>query len=467
MVSLLSQIASRIDGPFNASTVKMDPPSPFAPTASSIRVNVFRFISLVLSLTTVLVGIVSLQWLREHQVYSDLSPREKYAVYNMRADGLKKWHVDTIFTSLPLLLRSALVLFLGGIIDFLHAIGYWAVTIPVAIAISFTLIFLIATTVLPCLQVLLLGIHFSPKSGKSPKPIDPPSQCPYKSPQSQAIRTIFRSTSSIYRIHIYPRLRSFLHRVKHYAKHSLNETPGPLYPAYSFDAFTQYLDDASQTAWQVEYDIVWLSIRDTYMRRSLNRALDPYYRLGLQNDDITPIHDIVAGLLSQNVQKSSAISAYYCFDEISLMFDDCCWYRQGVYLHDLVSNGLGLSYGICLSEFLCMAASGWFPPEGELYISLLRQQNIFLFLRNHGYCSQVPSLARHRFELNIRMMRYFQEENGFRTTVLGDQKIANCLNIMHDYFLIFQCSCYGRRRPFRYVVLIDVVSNRSLTMTHS
>lgn len=62
IVNLLSQIASRINGPLNASTATLGPPapSPFVPAASAIRVNVFWFISLVLSLATVLIGIISL-----------------------------------------------------------------------------------------------------------------------------------------------------------------------------------------------------------------------------------------------------------------------------------------------------------------------------------------------------------------------------------------------------------------------
>lgn len=49
----------------------------------------------------------------------------------MQADGLETWHIDKIFTLLPLLLQSALVLFLGGVIDFLYVIGHWTMVIPV------------------------------------------------------------------------------------------------------------------------------------------------------------------------------------------------------------------------------------------------------------------------------------------------------------------------------------------------
>lgn len=127
IINLLSHIATRLDGPSMNSTSTVISPvaQSFSPTPSSIRVNIFWFTSLVLSLTTVLVGIIALQWLREHQSYStNFKSQEKYALCIMRANGIDNWHVSTIFTYLPLFLQGALVLFLGGIIDFLHAIGH-------------------------------------------------------------------------------------------------------------------------------------------------------------------------------------------------------------------------------------------------------------------------------------------------------------------------------------------------------
>ncbi|KDR68545.1 hypothetical protein GALMADRAFT_24146, partial [Galerina marginata CBS 339.88] len=107
IISLLSVIANRLDNttatiptPILLSSIGSG--SSFSPTTSSIRINNFWFISLVLSLATVLVGIISLQWIREHQNYPNLPPRECFALFNMRADGLKRWHVPKIFTALPL-----------------------------------------------------------------------------------------------------------------------------------------------------------------------------------------------------------------------------------------------------------------------------------------------------------------------------------------------------------------------------
>ncbi|KDR70460.1 hypothetical protein GALMADRAFT_76084, partial [Galerina marginata CBS 339.88] len=66
MIALLTRIAISLDNPLNGTSL-----TPIntvlhqkSPPASSIRINMFWFISLVLSLTTVLIGIVSLQWLR-------------------------------------------------------------------------------------------------------------------------------------------------------------------------------------------------------------------------------------------------------------------------------------------------------------------------------------------------------------------------------------------------------------------
>ncbi|KAF8898110.1 hypothetical protein CPB84DRAFT_1633457, partial [Gymnopilus junonius] len=84
MISLLARIATRLDNPLNA-TLSADPVNPAlfsnAPTPSSIRINAFWFISLVLSLTAALIGIISLQWLREHQQYpSSIPARQKFAL---------------------------------------------------------------------------------------------------------------------------------------------------------------------------------------------------------------------------------------------------------------------------------------------------------------------------------------------------------------------------------------------------
>ena len=119
MVNLLAHIAIRLDANSSAQNASLatsnaiDSATLSAPVpASSIRINVLWFISLVLSLTTALIGIVSLQWLREHRRYPNtLSSRDKFAIFNMRKEGLTAWYVPQIISSLPVLLQLALVLF--------------------------------------------------------------------------------------------------------------------------------------------------------------------------------------------------------------------------------------------------------------------------------------------------------------------------------------------------------------------
>ncbi|PPQ87956.1 hypothetical protein CVT25_001141 [Psilocybe cyanescens] len=87
--------------------------------------------------------------------------------------------VRLILGVLSLYLQTALVLFFIGVIDFLHAVENKTVVVSVRIAIIITLIFLMAATALPSVQVTFLQfLCIFPLRLK-----EPPSQCPYKSPQ--------------------------------------------------------------------------------------------------------------------------------------------------------------------------------------------------------------------------------------------------------------------------------------------
>jgi len=102
----------------------------------------------------------------------------------MHAEALERWYVPQIFAALPLLLQIGLILFLVGLADFLWHLNH-SVAIPVLMAIGATLLFLFVTTVLPTFQVLTL---FLPRWSSNPIPR---VECPYKSPQSWAVRQLF------------------------------------------------------------------------------------------------------------------------------------------------------------------------------------------------------------------------------------------------------------------------------------
>jgi hypothetical protein len=183
VVGLLFQIANSLN---NTSSFppSVDPASittPFSPTSSAIRLNVFFFLSLILSLTTVLIGTISLQWLREHQSYPNFSSKEKAAILHMRSKALEAWYVPVIFSVLPLLLQGALVLFLAGLVDFSLPLGIKLI-IPVSVVVGLTLLFLGATTVLPAFQGFFFFLCHSYKQVPTP--------CPFKSPQSHALRIL-------------------------------------------------------------------------------------------------------------------------------------------------------------------------------------------------------------------------------------------------------------------------------------
>jgi len=175
---LLSRILAQLEGRVNGTDIPTTPR--FTPTHSDIRVNVLWFLSLIFSLATVLVGIIALQWLREHlHPHTDLEPQIAFSLHHLNVESVDRWYLPQIFTALPLLLQLALVLFLVGVIEFLWSLNS-TVAIPIAVAVGLSLSFLLWTTVLPTMQALLLFLPRLPW-GNMPR-----SPCPYRSPQSWA-----------------------------------------------------------------------------------------------------------------------------------------------------------------------------------------------------------------------------------------------------------------------------------------
>ncbi|TFK36505.1 hypothetical protein BDQ12DRAFT_699565 [Crucibulum laeve] len=133
------------------------------PDTSAIRVNIFWFLSLVLSLATVLIGTLCMQWLREYERDASLSHKESIGLRHIKYCGLLAWHV-------PAITAAALVLFFGGLLDFPWQINN-RVAIPITVIIGLTLFLLAFTTMSPTLQCIFSGDFWI-------------AQCPYKSPQS-------------------------------------------------------------------------------------------------------------------------------------------------------------------------------------------------------------------------------------------------------------------------------------------
>ncbi|KAF9467926.1 hypothetical protein BDZ94DRAFT_1155334, partial [Collybia nuda] len=124
---------------------------PFIPSTSDVRLNIFWFMSLSLSLATVLIGIICSQWLREYQRYTRLPPLDGMSVRQLRYEGLFAWKVPNIVMSLPVLLQISLVLFFVGLLDQLWNLNSLVAAFATVI-IGLALIFVIVTTLLPSYQ---------------------------------------------------------------------------------------------------------------------------------------------------------------------------------------------------------------------------------------------------------------------------------------------------------------------------
>ncbi|PFH49574.1 hypothetical protein AMATHDRAFT_62892 [Amanita thiersii Skay4041] len=164
---------ANITGAVGAANTTLPSASTFVADASVVRINIFWFLSLTLSLTTVLIGTLCLQWLREFQRDAALPNKDALALRQMRFDSLFRWKVPSILAALPLLLQCAVVLFFAGVLDLLWKRNHVVAGVLTA-AIGIVVSFMVMTTVLPFAQFLY----------SLQRDILSMTQCPYKSPQS-------------------------------------------------------------------------------------------------------------------------------------------------------------------------------------------------------------------------------------------------------------------------------------------
>ena len=144
-----------------------------ASAAPSVPVSILWVLSLVVSLGTVVVGITSLQWIREYLSDSRLGPKEGLAFRQMRHDGLIFWKVRFIISILPTLLLFSILLFLHGLLLFLYSLNR-VVANAVAVPIGVVWVFMGFATMLPALQCIFMGEERVRGH-----------QCPYKSPSAR------------------------------------------------------------------------------------------------------------------------------------------------------------------------------------------------------------------------------------------------------------------------------------------
>ncbi|KIK69274.1 hypothetical protein GYMLUDRAFT_117529, partial [Collybiopsis luxurians FD-317 M1] len=173
----------------NASVSPLPAPSVFSPSAASIRINTFWFLSLTISLATVLLGILCKQWLREYQKDALVSHQLALELRQMRYESLQRWGVPGILSALPLLLQLALVLFFAGMLDLLwslHPVVAGFVSAVVGLSMSIVVI----TSVLPACHILAIQRRRSASCLPFP--------CAYKSPQSWLFHRLLLTFNSLW-----------------------------------------------------------------------------------------------------------------------------------------------------------------------------------------------------------------------------------------------------------------------------
>ncbi|EEB94542.1 hypothetical protein MPER_06628, partial [Moniliophthora perniciosa FA553] len=187
-VALLTQL---ISVQVNGSQSAFLEPTQFKPDASSIRINVFWFLSLIFSLTSALFGLLCKQWVREHQRDTmTRTPGEALALRQLRRDSLEKWKVPSFLSALPILLEIALLFFFVGVLDLLWSRHLVPFTVCL-VAISFSAGLYFLTALLPTLMVPrdqksdIVNRHFDRLSYQL--------ICPYKSPQAWLVYRLSRT----------------------------------------------------------------------------------------------------------------------------------------------------------------------------------------------------------------------------------------------------------------------------------
>jgi hypothetical protein len=156
-------------------TMPAPPPRLFSQTSAAVRINTVWFLSLLLSLSTVSLGILCKQWLREHRRDTPTSsPKETLELRQIRSESFEKWRIPILLSAMPLLLQLALVLFFAGILDLLWNLHY-IVAGFCTVVVAASVFILVWTTVVPAYYLI-----------KCPDMIfsDDVPVCPYKSPQA-------------------------------------------------------------------------------------------------------------------------------------------------------------------------------------------------------------------------------------------------------------------------------------------
>ncbi|OSC98045.1 hypothetical protein PYCCODRAFT_1447694 [Trametes coccinea BRFM310] len=115
---LLQAILLELQMSRNTSATVPSGPQQYHAPRSAIRVNVYWFSSLILSLATALIAILAKQWVNYLLAGLPSVPSARARHRQYRVDGMNKWRLPALLSFLPILLHIALLLFFAGLVDF-------------------------------------------------------------------------------------------------------------------------------------------------------------------------------------------------------------------------------------------------------------------------------------------------------------------------------------------------------------
>lgn len=122
---LLTQISQQLSASASASTPPPFSLPSFDVPASMLRVNIFWFFSLTLSIACALAATLVQQWARRYllttQIPSSSQRRARVRAYLFQ--GVLRFRLGTIANAVPFLLHASVFLFLAGLIEFLFQIN--------------------------------------------------------------------------------------------------------------------------------------------------------------------------------------------------------------------------------------------------------------------------------------------------------------------------------------------------------
>ncbi|KAJ8074952.1 hypothetical protein PM082_019279 [Marasmius tenuissimus] len=220
----------------------------FTPTSSDIIINTLWSLSLLLSISSALAGLLCKQWIREYrkEVYTH-SQAESLSVRWLRKESLARWHVPSIIAALPLLVELSLLLFVAGFLVLLrarHSIPFGFGVTVVGIVCGLYLL----TMLLPAFTLARRAWEITRRASSSPLDQLPAIHftCPYKCPQALITFTFVRSCLGakmvkhfLYRLSNQPSFSDFQHELERDIQQATDWASQDLHIVRAFDHIEQ------------------------------------------------------------------------------------------------------------------------------------------------------------------------------------------------------------------------------------